>query len=207
MSSHPELEKISQITPQIYLSGINPFKDPSTLKKLGIKYVVSCVDAKYVASSHEKIREIDPDVTIIYLHYNDNLYQNLWEANDGRNCVHKFRYNSSDYQISGYLQRLYSDKPMIEVGYHAIDSIVRSGQSVLIHCMAGVSRSASLVIYYLMKTHGIDFDTAYRIVKGRRSIINPNKSFQAQLKRYQMLKENCREADCHEIINHVLSTA
>ena len=51
--------------------------------------------------------------------------------------------------------------------------------------MAGISRSASLVIYYFMKKYNINFDDALKMVKGKRNIINPNDSFKLQLKQFQ----------------------
>ena len=55
---------------------------------------------------------------------------------------------------------------------------------VLVHCAAGVSRSASAVIGYLMKYEKMSFDDAYKHVKSLRSCINPNSGFVDQLKKY-----------------------
>lgn len=56
----------------------------------------------------------------------------------------------------------------------------------LVHCRAGVSRSASIVVAYLMKTYGWNLDRALSYVKSKRSIINPNKGFLQQLKNYDV---------------------
>lgn len=48
---------------------------------------------------------------------------------------------------------------------------------ILVHCMAGVSRSASVVIYYLMKKHGWTYDQAFNEVVKKRHVINPNQGF------------------------------
>lgn len=45
---------------------------------------------------------------------------------------------------------------------------------MLIHCFAGMSRSATIMIAYLMKKIRVRCDDARDIVKGRRSIIRPN---------------------------------
>lgn len=60
------------------------------------------------------------------------------------------------------------------------DSIAMSGV-VLIHCYAGISRSASILIYFLMKIKKQDFETTLDFVRGKRSIINPNPNFKSQL--------------------------
>jgi protein-tyrosine phosphatase len=56
-------------------------------------------------------------------------------------------------------------------------------KNILIHCMAGISRSASLVIAWLMYKFDFDLDTAFTYVKAKRSIINPNPGFIEQLKK------------------------
>lgn len=49
--------------------------------------------------------------------------------------------------------------------------------SVLVHCAAGVSRSATIVIAYLMRTKGMGFQEAMNFVKKRRGVICPNYGF------------------------------
>lgn len=61
---------------------------------------------------------------------------------------------------------------------------------VLVHCWAGVSRSASIVIAYLMKLKNLSFLEAYQHVKKYRNIIDPNEGFCDQLVNYEnMLKK------------------
>ena len=43
--------------------------------------------------------------------------------------------------------------------------------NVLVHCMAGVSRSATLVIAYLMKSRNVSFNEAFAIVKSKRKLV------------------------------------
>jgi hypothetical protein len=59
-----------------------------------------------------------------------------------------------------------------------------SSKSVLVHCEAGVSRSATVVIAYLMRYHNMTRDEAYIHVKSRRPI-NPNEGFWRQLEVYE----------------------
>lgn len=58
---------------------------------------------------------------------------------------------------------------------------LRSGNPVLVHCMAGISRSATLIIAYLMWAYGWTFEQARQYVRQRRMIINPNRGFVMQL--------------------------
>ncbi len=54
--------------------------------------------------------------------------------------------------------------------------------NILIHCVAGVSRSASVIIYHLMKSFHISFLEAYTRLKSIRPIIDPNTKFKDYLK-------------------------
>ena len=72
--------------------------------------------------------------------------------------------------------------PKFDVAYKYIK--LHSKNNILIHCSVGKSRSASLVIFYMMKEKGWDYDTCYRYVKERRPIIEPNGGFEAQLRDY-----------------------
>lgn len=65
-----------------------------------------------------------------------------------------------------------------------IDDAIKGGGKILIHCSYGVSRSASIVIAYLISKRGKNYEEAYNYVKERRSIIEPNEGFKEQLVKY-----------------------
>nr|QBI90355.1 hypothetical protein [Trichoplusia ni single nucleopolyhedrovirus] len=52
---------------------------------------------------------------------------------------------------------------------------------VYVHCHAGVSRSATIVIHYLTKRTGYNLDEIYNYVASKRDVINPNPAFKRQL--------------------------
>jgi hypothetical protein len=60
-----------------------------------------------------------------------------------------------------------------------------SGERVLVHCVQGMSRSATVVIAYLMKKHKWTLSQALDYVKERRSCVNPHVGFMAQLRKYE----------------------
>jgi protein-tyrosine phosphatase len=62
-----------------------------------------------------------------------------------------------------------------------ISNVEKTGGKVLVHCAAGVSRSAAIVIAYLMWREKVPMGDAYEFVKARRSIISPNLHFMGQL--------------------------
>lgn len=52
---------------------------------------------------------------------------------------------------------------------------------MLVHCGAGVSRSAALVIAYLMRRFTWPAERAREHARARRSLVNPNQGFWRQL--------------------------
>ncbi len=65
-----------------------------------------------------------------------------------------------------------------------IEQVVNDNQRILIHCMAGKSRSVSIVIAYLIK-QGMTLTDAYDYVKFYRRVANPNQGFVKQLEIYE----------------------
>ena len=59
------------------------------------------------------------------------------------------------------------------------------GGKILIHCKLGISRSAAIIIAYLIKYYGLNFNSALKFIKKQRDRINPNKGFMEQLKKYE----------------------
>eukprot|EP00696_Hemimastix_kukwesjijk_P000621 gnl/Hemi2/10824_TR3710_c0_g1_i1.p1 gnl/Hemi2/10824_TR3710_c0_g1~~gnl/Hemi2/10824_TR3710_c0_g1_i1.p1 ORF type:complete len:118 (-),score=23.54 gnl/Hemi2/10824_TR3710_c0_g1_i1:133-486(-) len=55
------------------------------------------------------------------------------------------------------------------------------GDSVLVHCVAGISRSASVVLAYLVKCTERSLLDSFRLVRACRPLIEPNLGFWRQL--------------------------
>lgn len=83
-----------------------------------------------------------------------------------------------------------SDEPTTRLCNHFtecldfIHTAIEGGGEVLVHCFAGVSRSASVVIAYLMRYRGMGVNDALWFVRGKRPWVNPNFGFMGQLRRY-----------------------
>ncbi|XP_010868954.1 uncharacterized protein si:dkey-175m17.7 [Esox lucius] len=69
--------------------------------------------------------------------------------------------------------------------FEFIEEAHQSGRGVLVHCQAGVSRSATIVIAYLMKHTLMTMTDAYKYVRGRRPVVSPNLNFMGQLLEFE----------------------
>lgn len=195
------LGTVSKITDNIYLSGIYPLdRDPSILSKLDIKYVLCCVSKDYVMDIHTKVTLNNPDIVILYLPYDDDLNQNLWKKNEKLISIHSFIKDGANYDQLNETIGLYENKPLIEIGYHFMNEAIIQNKKILVHCMAGISRSVSLVVYYMMKHNTTTYNIAYTHVKKHRIIASPNNSFKKQLKTYEKKRELFTENDAYNII-------
>lgn len=56
---------------------------------------------------------------------------------------------------------------------------------VLVHCHAGISRSATICMAYLMATRKLRMEEAYEFVKTRRRVVSPNFNFMGQLLNFE----------------------
>ena len=56
--------------------------------------------------------------------------------------------------------------------------------NVLVHCRAGISRSATLVLAFLMKSRRWRMKRALEHLRACRPIVKPNEGFMEQLKHY-----------------------
>lgn len=73
-------------------------------------------------------------------------------------------------------------RPIIDRTNGIINAVSATNGRILVHCNAGVSRSASICIAYLISLHGMSFDNAIALVKSKRECIQPNRGFLQQLK-------------------------
>ncbi|XP_027721231.1 dual specificity protein phosphatase 26 [Vombatus ursinus] len=92
------------------------------------------------------------------------------------------------------------DSPAFDMSIHfqpAADFIHRAlsrpGGKILVHCAVGVSRSATLVLAYLMLYHQLTLVEAIKTVKDHRGII-PNRGFLRQLLALDRRLRQSREA-------------
>jgi protein-tyrosine phosphatase len=64
-------------------------------------------------------------------------------------------------------------------------SFIESSKKIYVHCWAGVSRSASIVIAYFMWKQKLNFIESKKLVERGRECINPNEGFIKQLMEFE----------------------
>lgn len=62
-----------------------------------------------------------------------------------------------------------------------ISEAFENGESVLVHCRSGVSRSSTIVLAFLIRSMGMRLYDAFFLLRSKRSIVTPNIGFMDQL--------------------------
>ncbi len=90
-----------------------------------------------------------------------------------------------------YLHVKMSDKPTFDLTTHlepALEFIhvaLNSSGKVLVHCYAGISRSASIVIAYLIRHKKMTLSEALNLCQSKRTQVQPNIGFMTKLKLFE----------------------
>jgi len=80
-----------------------------------------------------------------------------------------------------------------------IELAIKNNGTVLVHCMKGKSRSATMVAAYILRTQRLPIDEIVKMIKSKRPVAGPNRGFFAQLKIYEeLLKQNASPREVHE---------
>jgi len=78
---------------------------------------------------------------------------------------------------------------VLEPSFRYISGILKFNRDakIFVHCHLGISRSSSIVIYYLMRSRGWSFDEALKYVQSKRPIVSPNQWYTKQLRDVEIL--------------------
>lgn len=131
------------------------------------------IDGLFLGSSYnayclDKLQEKNIKVIINVTEEIDNFYQ---DSNEITYYKFSIKDNNSDDIID-----------ILNQTYQIIDSNLSQGNNVLVHCYMGASRSASVIIYYLMKKLDWDYDRAKDHVTFIRPLVNLSQKFELTLK-------------------------
>ena len=148
------------------------------------------------------IMELKENEVIQHLFLTDHYIAENKEFIEKQNIKHVIDVSGCENSLEGYFEERHIEYVSIYVldtktcnisehfdrTFTIIKKALEKNESVLVHCNAGVSRSATIVIAYLMTYRRMDFKKAYNHVKKRRACINPNAGFTYFLQ-YRYLKD------------------
>lgn len=102
-----------------------------------------------------------------------NTFEN---ATDGGSAITYKRLNLCD-EVTVRITDVFAE------AFDFLDAVGKTpeGGRVLVHCAEGISRSATVVIAYLMRTYGLSLHAAYSHAKNQRKQVFPNLGFWKQL--------------------------
>merc|ERR1712228_736647 len=138
--------EVSQLHPNLYISGVLAARDAQKLRHIGITHVVSILP---------KAREIHD-----FIKY------------------HKIEGIPDNREYAGRFQERFDN------AFDFIHSALENGDKVLVHCLKGCSRSATLIITYLLTITDLNETFLLEKIKILRPKINPNPGFLTLLKNF-----------------------
>ncbi|GAA5872276.1 hypothetical protein JCM8547_004799 [Rhodosporidiobolus lusitaniae] len=174
----------SRIMPFLYLGNLNHASNALMLKELGITHVVSLGESALtpprVPSSFSLTSPFRSSGSSSLNPAHALPENSLWlEERLGNISVLDMK-NVADDGID-------SIQPCVDEACAFIEQARLQGGKILVHCKVGVSRSASIVIAYLMKEVNLDLASAYLLTRSRRLniLIQPNLPFMATLHAFE----------------------
>ena len=119
----------------------------------------------YNASNYDILKENKFDIIINATDYIPNYFEN------------DFTYKKYDIK----------DDENARISLILIDSYnyinINNHKKIFVHCYAGASRSAAIILYYLMKRYNMSLDDANAFLLSKRDIVNINMNFINDIKK------------------------
>jgi dual specificity phosphatase 12 len=179
-TSHTGMGWVDQIprAGRLYIGGLYALYQTDLIRAAGITHVLSVIDYD------PQLQERFPDLKLKHLHIgaedhpNENLLQH---------------FDDSVRYIDGALSEVYQDA---EKGlWQDVSQKQKEAGGVFVHCAMGKSRSATLVVAYLMWKYGLDSKTALDQLCEGRPVCDPNPGFKEQLEVWERM---CKTEDARE---------
>lgn len=90
----------------------------------------------------------------------------------------------SNSLVSSALIQIFTPAQLI-ISICSTDEARQNDAAVLIHCLAGISRSVTVTMAYLMHARLLNFEEAFALVRLRKPDISPNFHFLRQLHAFE----------------------
>ncbi|CAO3571966.1 unnamed protein product [Mortierella alpina] len=163
------------ILPHLYLGAEHNALDVNMLSRLGITSVLN-VAVEIATASSEEFRSVETSA---------GTKNTVTTTIGDSKIVYTSQGTIIHYKNLSWTHYQKNLKDEFPVAFKFIEETRSLGGKVLVHCQLGVSRSASLVIAYVMKTRQLGLSDAYEFVKTRSGVISPNMSLMYQLAEFE----------------------
>ena len=169
----------SQVLPNLFLSSAFTARWGDTLDRLKITHIISVLEEPVTFPKTAR------PLKLLHIPASDNVNTDLLCFMDQTTEFIKEAIGPNK-QERDQLERA----SLGDITEEAEDKLpTASGQEqenrVLVHCLAGMSRSVTIVIAYLLATTPMTTEEATEFVRSKRSIIRPNYGFIKQLEQYE----------------------
>lgn len=169
----------SQILPNLFLSDALTARWGDTLDRLKITHIISVLEEPITFPRTEQ------PLKLLHIPASDNATTDLLSFMDqttefikgaiGTNEIDQEQHEATSLDATA--EPIDGESPML--------SGPTQENRVLVHCLAGMSRSATIVIAYLLATTPMTTEEATEFVRSKRRVIRPNYGFTKQLKQYE----------------------
>lgn len=156
-------------------------EDSTALKKYNIQYVLNVTpDLPNVFESTDGMRYLQIPIT------------DHWTQDLSAHFPNAISFIGKLLQLQLQLRFVTCVSNSIKFFATILDEARSNGASVLVHCLAGVSRSVTVTLAYLMHARSLCLNDAFALVRSRKPDVAPNFHFMEQLHSFegQLLKTN-----------------
>ncbi|KAG9068840.1 hypothetical protein KI688_011126 [Linnemannia hyalina] len=166
------------VLPHLYLGAEHNATDVKVLSRLGITAVLNVA----VEITQQEQQQQQQQQQLLPL---PTARHSIIGGNGDRVVLDPHSGNSIHYKSLSWTHHQRNLRSEFPQAFDYIEEAKTRGGKVLVHCQLGVSRSASLVIAYVMKTLHMGLTDAYELVKARSAVISPNMSLMYQLSEFE----------------------
>lgn len=189
-----------QIDPKYLCIQCKVNKIESKMYKVGIKLCRTCYTKKKKESlqrdlEYEGIGEINEITPKLFLGNNQGAKQKKALIQLGITHILVCGYYLHEYYPDNFTYKTVEieDNVKENILLHILDCVdfINKATKVFVHCRAGISRSSSIVVGFLMLDNKWPYIQTRDYVLTKRNIINPNEKFEEQLIEFEDILKVC----------------
>lgn len=165
------------IDDQYFLGNANHCSDEIILRNLKITHIINCTAT--LNNEFERMPSTQASISSLSLQTDPSFVDVETKETDGDDddpySADYIRVPVNDCPNQKIIKYFISAIKFIEGALSANDGCIKN--RILCHCHAGISRSTTITISYLMYSRNLSLNDALIFVRARREIINPNQGF------------------------------